>query len=136
MGWMHRWEGFSTPDDYLWTGMMTLPRELKINNGIVYQNPVRELESKRINPVSGKINLFVGKTTKADGVRGRHFDLLISFEGISSDSGSLEIQIASDEKYSTKINLDFGKYEMSFDRSRSGTRTDCETFRKFTMETR
>lgn len=134
MGWMHRWEGVSTPDDYLWTGMMTLPRELKINNGIVYQNPVRELESKRINPVSGKINLFVGKTTKADGVRGRHFDLLISFEGISSDSGSLEIQIASDEKYSTKINLDFEKYEMSFDRSRSGTRTDCETFRKFKFE--
>ena len=60
--------------------------------------------------------------------------MLISFEGISSDSGFLEIQIASDEKCSTKINLDFGKYEMSFDRSRSGTRTDCENFRKFKFE--
>lgn len=47
VGWMHNWESNSTPENYLWNGMMTLPRELKVKNEILYQSPVKEMMKYR-----------------------------------------------------------------------------------------
>ncbi len=52
IGWMHMW-GHSSPTQYLnhlWCGAFTLPRELFIQNGELYQKPIEEAKSLRHNP--------------------------------------------------------------------------------------
>ena len=44
---MKSWDNNMFPEGYEWNGMMTIPRELSIRDGRIYQNPVRELEKYR-----------------------------------------------------------------------------------------
>lgn len=134
IGWMHNWEAISTPDEYLWSGMMTLLRELNIEDGRIFQSPIRELNNRRKNKFSGKGILDNGKITLLKNVKGRFFDFEIDLENITQQSGVFEIQFACDEKYCTVIKFDFENLEISFDRSKSGTRKDCNNFRKFKFE--
>ena len=48
IGWMQNWEtcAVRTPEDK-WFGQMSLPRELSVRDGRLYQNPIRELEERR-----------------------------------------------------------------------------------------
>ncbi|MEI5579569.1 hypothetical protein WB472_48445, partial [Streptomyces brasiliscabiei] len=39
IAWMQNWDSYNTPKNYLWSGMMTFPRELKIENGKLIQTP-------------------------------------------------------------------------------------------------
>lgn len=133
IAWMHRWEGFSTPDDYLWSGMMTLPRELKIENGVLFQSPVKEIETLRKNKIAGNENLMAGKEIEINGVKGRFYDLLLSFT-VPQECEWLEIKIAKDENHFSKYLFDFKNRKVTFDRSRSGTRKDCESSRTFLFE--
>ena len=51
IGWLRSW-GDDFPPRYLghgWNNMMTIPRELRIENGVLVQYPLRELESLRAN---------------------------------------------------------------------------------------
>lgn len=134
VGWMHRWEGFSTPDDYPWSGMMTLPRELKVKNGKLYQHPIKELDSMRCNPIKGKAVLESEKETTLEGVNGRFFDLELKMKDVGKNSGILDIKIACDDVHCCDLKIDFENLEISFDRSKSGTRKDCESFRRFRFE--
>ena len=133
IAWMHRWEGFSTPDDYLWSGMMTLPRELKIENGVLFQSPAREIDALRKNGIAGDENLPPEKEIEIKGVKGRFFDLLLSFL-VPQNCEWLEMKIAKGENCCSKFIFDFKNKRISFDRSESGTRKDCESFREFRFE--
>ena len=41
IGWMQNWENKIIPEEFKWCGMMTIPRELNIKDGVVVQKPVR-----------------------------------------------------------------------------------------------
>ena len=60
IAWMQNWETSSCkPQELRFMGQMTLPRELSIRGGRLYQNPVRELEKYRgvkIDYYNGLIN--------------------------------------------------------------------------------
>lgn len=56
IAWMQNWDSYNTPKNYLWSGMMTFPRELKIKNGKLFQTPVRELEDFYGKEIAGKIS--------------------------------------------------------------------------------
>ena len=132
VAWMHSWESYSTPENYSWTGMMTLPRELEIKNGILFQKPVSELEALRKDKISGSEQLdFCSDGISIPKICGRHFDMGLTLNNVSSDSGWFRIHFAEDENFFTEIKIDFTNKEISFDRSRSGTRKECENFRKF-----
>ncbi|MBQ0039959.1 MAG: glycoside hydrolase family 32 protein [Treponema sp.] len=134
VAWMHSWENFSTPDDYLWTGMMTLPRQLEIRNGVMYQKPVKEIEGLRASKASGSLVLETGAWKGAEGVKGRHFDLEVKLAGVSKACGRFFIRFACDKTHGTEIGVDFENQEIWFNRSQSGTRIDCGCFRKFRFE--
>ena len=51
IGWMQSWDAKLTNDFWNWSGMMTLPRELILRKGKIYQSPVRELECYRKNKI-------------------------------------------------------------------------------------
>ena len=78
IAWMQNWATcHSQPEKFRWFGQMTLPRELKIVDGRMYQNPVRELEACRANPVVHK-NVPVSAQTELEGVNGRVIDMTVT----------------------------------------------------------
>lgn len=134
VAWMHNWENFSTPENYLWTGMMTFPRELSVKEGHLFQQPVKEIELLRKQSVKQKLKLESGKMNSANEIQGRHFDMIFRFEESSKIPSCLELSFAKGAEFETKLSFDFDACQITFDRSRSGTRTDCESVRKFRYE--
>ena len=51
IGWMQTWDANIRPADQKWACMMTIPRELRLDNGRILQSPVRELEKYYSNSV-------------------------------------------------------------------------------------
>lgn len=52
IGWLQSWDTARTlPRHMPWFGQMTLPRELSCRNGKLLQNPIRELDAYRHDPV-------------------------------------------------------------------------------------
>ncbi len=76
IGWMQNWDtcSYRRKHDEAWFGQMSLPRELSIRNGRLYQTPIRELEQMRANPVS-HTDVTVSGTVRLEGVRGRRIDM-------------------------------------------------------------
>ena len=76
IGWMQSWDAKLTNDFCNWSGMMTLPRELVLREGRIYQSPVRELEPYRKNKVE-YIGKKISETAVLEGIRGRVIDLQV-----------------------------------------------------------
>ena len=77
IAWMQKWDTCTirTPD-YKWFGQMSLPRELSVRNGRLYQQPLRELEDMRTERQSySDVVLGSGAVVTLPGVEGRMADL-------------------------------------------------------------
>ena len=123
IAWLQAWcaSWFDERDGFC--GMMTLPRELHIKNGILCQNPVRELESYSQNKVELK-EFVPGETyQKYDELSGRVQNLDITLDG--EESYQFEIQLAADDVHYTAIKYDKKEQMLTFDRSNSGVRRDA-----------
>ena len=79
IGWMQNWDTckLSGDPDRQWFGQMSLPRELSVRNGRLYQRPIRELEQYRSNPVSYQ-NIDVQGELSLDGIEGPMVDMEIT----------------------------------------------------------
>lgn len=108
-----------TPENYLWSGIMTIPREIKIKNGKLYQQPIAELNELRINRVCGEI--APKEKTEIEILDGRHFELKIEVSVSETETGSMSLYICknkTDDKY-VEICYDAKKGTLCFDRSRT-----------------
>ena len=106
IGWMQNWDTCTirTPE-YKWFGQMSLPRELSIRNGRLYQQPLRELEAMRTDPaVFQDVLLNDSDVVTLPGVEGRTLDL------------ELELRAEDPEAL-------YRKFEMHFARSGEGLHT-------------
>ena len=121
IGWMANWDvcEFRQPKEK-WYGMMTLPRELRVRDGRLYQLPVRELAKMRTNPVcyadaavSGKVSL--------EGVRGRCADLELTIRP-GQDTTAFSVRIAEDEKHHVSLTWCPREGVLKLDRRFSGSR--------------
>ena len=84
IAWMQNWETSGCRDERLrFFGQMTLPRELRIREGRLVQNPVRELESCR-GPKVGYHNVMINGETTLPGIRGRVLDMTVTIRPGSS----------------------------------------------------
>ncbi len=53
IAWMQNWDTLAYRcNDSKWFAQMSLPRELSVKNGRLYQVPIRELDAMRTNKVS------------------------------------------------------------------------------------
>lgn len=80
--WMQMWLR-SNPTHYLghgWQGAMTLPRELTVKNGILYQKPIQEVYKYFDNITKYKPTIEGNKTF--EGVKGENFYLKVELEEI------------------------------------------------------
>jgi beta-fructofuranosidase len=131
VGWMANWDvcEFRQPKEK-WYGMMTLPRELSVREGRLYQAPVRELEQLRTNPVVHQNVTVDGKMT-LDGVRGRCADLVMTVRP-GADTKAFTIRFAENEKHHVSLTWcpeeGVVKLDRRFSGSRQGTihRRECQ----------
>jgi len=115
IGWMQAWESYITPADYLWSGMMTIPRELTFKNNRLYQLPVRELENWKTRKDSPFITNGSEKTVYSSARR--HFEIDFS---LKNSSGKIQFILGTSEEYVLlEINMD--SKTIFFDRSKSLT---------------
>lgn len=122
IAWMQAWcqNWFDEQDGFC--GMMAIPRELEIRDGILCQNPVRELEHYYRNRTECNVSL-TEEFQKYEELGGREQNLDITLE--SAGIYEFELRIAADENYHTGICYDKGRQILHFDRSCCGMRRDA-----------
>lgn len=130
IGWMQSWDAKITPASFPWAGMMTVPRELTLKNGRVFQNPVRELETYRQNPVSYE-NVDITQAAALDGIRGRVLELLVEIIGF--DFEHFQIRFAQNEEYEMVLQYNTKRCSLTIDRTHAGIDRDVVCRRKMEL---
>ena len=125
IGWMQNWDTceLRTPHGK-WQGQMSLPRELSIKDGRLFQTPVREIESMRAGRAEYKdVTLNDGETAFPD-ISGRKLDLEISVR--PQDTGDpykkFSIHFAMNDDYHITISYRTLENVLKIDRKFSGSR--------------
>lgn len=124
IGWMQNWDTCNPrAAEDLWFGQMSLPRELFIKNGRLYQKPVRELDAMRCNRVAYQNVTFSG-TISLEKVKGRKIDMeLILQPGDAQNMyRKFAVRFAQNEKYHTAMSFRPHESILKVDRKFSGSR--------------
>lgn len=130
IGWMQSWDNYMTPQDYKWSGMMTVPRELSMKEGRICQLPVREIAGYYQNPVSyDHVTVHHNEKQTLAGVRGRVLDMEIMVK--EGSYRNLTVNLAQNEKYVTCIRYNRDENTVTFDRRFSGMSGDMLENRSF-----
>ncbi len=127
IGWMQNWDtcGVLGPTSRVlpWFGQMSLPRELSIKDGRLFQQPVRELEAMRSQPVRHDQVTFEGEISLPE-VEGRQIDLEIELSPGDPERiyQKFAVRFAKNDQYHTAVS--FRPYEsvVKLDRKFSGSR--------------
>lgn len=131
IAWMQSWDINIKPAEQRWNGMMTVPRELSLINGHLYQRPVRELENYLVNPIHYQ-NMEISGEVSLPGIKGRVLDF--SAEVLSGDFKKLSIHIAHNDEYTTCFTYNPEEQSIEFDRTYSGMRRDAVSQRKMKID--
>lgn len=124
IGWMQNWDtcNLHTKEEP-WFGQMSLPRELSIQNGRLYQKPVRELETLRGEEVRHE-NITFTDVIRLGGVEGRKVDMELTVRPADTSNiyRKFAIRFAQNDVYQTSVS--FRPYEsiVKVDRKFSGSR--------------
>lgn len=127
IAWMQNWATCDQTgcEERQWFGQMTLPRELSIKDGRLYQQPIRELKAFRSNKVE-YTNVEVCDSLILDGIEGRTIDMEITIRPKKETMyHKFTLLLAQDEKFYTE--LSYRPYEsiLTMDRRYSGSRKAC-----------
>ena len=103
IGWMQNWDtvGFYSPEKK-WFGQMSLPREISVKNGRLYQWPIRELEELREEKVVYH-DVTVEGTMKLEGIKGRKIDLELELSAGEDSYKKFMLQFAQNEEHYTSV---------------------------------
>ena len=124
IGWMQNWDTCnlhvkSTP----WFGQMSLPRELSVQNGRLYQRPLKELEALRGPLVEYKNVEIENGELELTGIRGRMMDLEIEIEPVEGELfNRFAVRFARDAEHHTGFSFRPRESVVKVDRKFSGSR--------------
>jgi len=112
--------------------MMTLPRELRIRDGRLIQQPVRELANYFGEKISYR-NVPLSTETFLTGVRGRTIDLTVSVRPANGSAMYrwFKLNLAKDGEHVTSVKFKPDQGIVRVDRSRCGFRFDIVHVREF-----
>ncbi len=127
IAWMTSWDALFIPEGQKWQGMMTLPRELRVEHGKLMQQPVRELKNYRKNKIFYKNEILEGEKCY-NGIRGRMIDFTLTIH--AGEFHEFTVDVAKSEEYHTRISIDKDKNIMEIDRTYSGVRRDVACIRR------
>lgn len=131
IAWMQSWDMNIKPVEQKWNGMMTIPRELELRDGQLYQNPVGELEKYRVEPVLCT-EMEIAGACQVPGIRGRVLDL--SLEILNGEYHTFTVQFAKNDTYHTGLTYDLVAQTLEFDRTYSGICRDVVCRRKIKIK--
>ena len=124
MGWMQNWDTsrIRSPEEP-WFGQMSLPRELSLKNGRLYQKPVRELDAMRRNKVE-YTDVTVSSLVELDGVKGRRVDMELSIRPADGEElyQKFAVRFAQNDRYWTSLSFRPRESILKVDRKFSGSR--------------
>lgn len=124
IGWMQNWDSCNLKTVHgKWYGQMSLPREIHVRDGRLYQQPIRELDEMRVNRVEHK-NVKVDKSTVLEGVSGRLVDMEIHVYPDEAEEmyQKFAIRFARNDIYQTTVSFRPHESVMKIDRKFSGSR--------------
>ena len=124
IGWMQNWEtcAVRTPEDK-WFGQMSLPRELSVRDGRLYQNPIRELEERRRDRVEYR-EVLVRDAISLEGIRGRRADIELAVRPADEQRlyRKFAVRFAQNAQYQTSVSFRPLEGILKIDRMFSGSR--------------
>ena len=125
IGWMQNWDTCKNTgyEDRKWFGQMTLPRELSIRNGRLYQQPIRELALYRSRAVEYR-NVSVRDCVSLSGIEGRSVELDLSIRPEKAEAPYLKfiMRFAQDDQYHSILSYRPHESLLKIDRKFSGSR--------------
>lgn len=117
VGWMGLPDIVYPTDDHGWAHCLTLPRELRVEGGRLYQVPVRELQAIR-----GRERFADGKISNdrlsPAGFAGSRYELIIEFNNV--DAVEFGIELRTGEKERTILICNTRESRLMLDRTLSG----------------
>ncbi len=138
IGWMQNWETSNCQPNYVRCfGQMTVPRELRVRDGRLYQMPVRELERCRSYQILYRNVLLSGMTTLQN-VRGRVIDMTVTVRPVSQSTlyNWFKINVAGDGEHMTTVRYKPACSTLRVDRTRCGFPHDIVNVRDFLVRPR
>ena len=127
IGWMQNWDtcNMSSPhmNEDLWFGQMSLPRELSVKNGRLYQKPLREFDALHCDEVCHEHVVF-SDVIRLPGISGRLVDLEIELSPADGENiyRKFALRFAQNEQYHTSISFRPHESVVKIDRKFSGSR--------------
>ena len=124
IGWMQNWDtcNLRSPDEP-WFGQMSLPRELSIKDGRLYQKPIRELDAMRQNRIAYS-DVAVSGILSLEGIKGRKVDMELTLR--PGDEQNLyqkfAVRFAQNDEYHTSLSFRPRESILKVDRKFSGSR--------------
>lgn len=123
IGWMQNWDTLAYKPDYLWFGQMSIPREISLKNGRLYQLPVREIEGCYGEKIAHN-NVRFSRELNLPGIQGRCINLELNIQPLDEREiyRKFEVRVADNGTYYTSILYDPYESTIELDRKYSGTR--------------
>lgn len=125
IGWMQNWDACAIREpEAPWAGQMSLPRELSLRDGRLYQWPIRELDALRKDKVAYR-DVAVGRERLyLDGISGRTVDLEIRVRPKDPEKSYSKFVIRFAEEGETCTSVRFRPQEstLKIDRKYAGSR--------------
>ena len=123
VAWMQNWDCISMGGRRSWFGQVTVPRELSVRDGRLYQWPVRELESIRKNKVAYK-GVPVSGELKLDGISGRIIDLTVTVrpEDVENPYHEFTIWFAQGDQFRSSVRFSPAERMIKINRKHSALR--------------
>lgn len=124
IGWMQNWDTCNfRAQNVRWFGQMSLPRELSVKDGRLYQSPIRELEEMRYNKITYQ-DVSVSGTIELEGIRGRRVDMELT---IRPEEGQdiyhkFAVRFAQNDQFHTSLSFRPKDSVLKIDRKFSGSR--------------
>lgn len=115
IAWMQMWFR-SNPTDYLdkgYAGIMTLPKEIFVENGVVKQKPIKEIYNY-FDIDSIKQDTFIKEHRYIDGIDGECYVLKVEFD--SACDLNIDLRVRGDNK----TTISYNQRQLIFDRTQSG----------------
>ena len=136
IAWMQYWGTVDLrPRELPFFGQMTLPRELRVRDGRLFQTPVRELEAYRGAPVRHHAVPVRGSVTFPE-VRGRCADLTLTVRPGEGGLRGFTVHAAEGEGCDTVLRYEPETNSLLVDRSRSGFPEGVLNRREFPLRSR
>ena len=123
IGWMQNWDTCNLhTNSKPWFGQMSLPRELSLRAGVLYQRPIRELEALHSDEVIyERVELADGAIT-LPGVSGRLVDLEVEVVPMGESYNRFAVRFAKNSEFYTSVSFRPHESVVKIDRKFSGSR--------------